>query len=1072
MAAAGYGKTTALRETLPGAVWCADPDPGRLAAGTLAALAAERPQWIVVDDLPPLPAAAGRALLAAAFALPEHTRVVLSTRRPFDAGAGLWRGRGALHEVRPAELALDVDAIADVLAAYGLVGQESDALPARLRDATDGWPALVHLAAETMRASGVPSELRDLAEPGTPLASYVDEEILGPLPARTLRLLRDVAAFAPVAPGLCAALGHPKAHAALAALARTGLLTDPTAPPPRTDRHPPAYPGPHAAPPMTAPCPRPHADPGPTGGWGDRRAVRAGPRVVPLVAAVAARPDRRRAGTAAAWYERHGPPLSAARAHHDAGDPARTAAVLDAHGAAILGAGGARDIVELTGDLPLSPRLTLLRGDALRTAGDIGRARRAYACAADALGPDDPGVAWRTGLVHYLRHETHEALAAFGKARVDPPDVSTVDGALVLAWTAVARLPHGDTATALDEAFRAVAAAEATGDDRTQATAHTALALCLALTGDPAGADRHHAQALHIAERAGDRLLVARIQVNRTFRLLRDARYPEALGTARLAVAAAASAGHANLHAIARCNEASALSRLGRHDEATRRFDGVMRAFHRLGSRRVAFPLVHIADLHARRGFPQQARTAYQEAVRVARDSGDDQALALALAGLARTLAVEEPEAAAVHAEEAMRRAGRDARVPALLGRGWVAAHAGDRRAATADADLAAALARELRERAGLAEALELRAAVTPDPASARAALAEALAIWRDGGAPVDADRVLVALGGLPGAGTDERLDALLAARRLAAAHPPAAAPRAGDDAAAPPAGPDGATAHPARVATGRAAPPRTPLHAIAPFHVHRRPLSIRTLGQFEVLLDGRPVPASAWQSRKARDLLRILVARRGRPIPRPELAELLWPDDDPARTGHRLSVLLSIVRTVLDPQKRCDQYVVADAAGVALDVGRLHVDVEDFLADVRHAARLRERGADADARALLTAALRGYADDPFADEPYADWTRPLREEGRAAYLRALRTLADLGRAAGDVEDALHHLGRILERDPYDEPAHRATVATLTAGGRHGEARRAFARWAAAMREIGVRPPPEDVLVRSRPRTR
>src|SRR3712207_7466618 len=57
------------------------------------------------------------------------------------------------------------------------------------------------------------------------------------------------------------------------------------------------------------------------------------------------------------------------------------------------------------------------------------------------------------------------------------------------------------------------------------------------------------------------------------------------------------------------------------------------------------------------------------------------------------------------------------------------------------------------------------------------------------------------------------------------------------------------------------------------------------------VLVGARPVPLTAWRSRQARSLLKILVARRGRPVPRTELCELLWPDDDPQRTAHRLSV-------------------------------------------------------------------------------------------------------------------------------------------------------------------------------------
>lgn len=66
----------------------------------------------------------------------------------------------------------------------------------------------------------------------------------------------------------------------------------------------------------------------------------------------------------------------------------------------------------------------------------------------------------------------------------------------------------------------------------------------------------------------------------------------------------------------------------------------------------------------------------------------------------------------------------------------------------------------------------------------------------------------------------------------------------------------------------------------------------------------GTVVPASAWQSRKARDLLKVLMCRRGRPIHREQLMELLWPDEDPKRTSNRLSVALSTVRAVLDPER------------------------------------------------------------------------------------------------------------------------------------------------------------------------
>ncbi len=128
--------------------------------------------------------------------------------------------------------------------------------------------------------------------------------------------------------------------------------------------------------------------------------------------------------------------------------------------------------------------------------------------------------------------------------------------------------------------------------------------------------------------------------------------------------------------------------------------------------------------------------------------------------------------------------------------------------------------------------------------------------------------------------------------------------------------------------------------------------------------------------------------------MPRGELCELLWPDDDPSRTGHRLSVLLSIVRGVLDPDRvfASDHFLVTDAASVALDVTHLRVDVMEFLGAVTHGRRLLARGARAEARTILAAAVRDYRADVFSDEPYADWASALREQARAA---ALRMLAD-----------------------------------------------------------------------------
>lgn len=972
VAAAGYGKTTAMRAALPaGRVhWCSGLAELPAAAGE------SEPDWIVLDDVPRLSPDQTRRLLTSIAELPDSVRIAVLARWPLAAPVSGWRGRGLLAEIDPADLALTPAAVSATLARdHGL---DDPVLARQVHQATAGWPALVHLTGQALIDGAA---MTAVAAPGTPLASYVEEEVLGPLPATVVRLVRQLSELAPVSASLCRAIGHQGADAALDLLTRTGVIQ--------------------------------------------------GNRLVPVVAQVARRTRRsaaadRRHRLAAAWYEDHGPPIAAALTYQRIGELADCARILTARGDEMVVCGAAAQVIELVRALPdalVDRRLQLLLGEALCVDGQAPAALGvldALAAGADRL---EAALAWRMGMVHYLRGEPQTALDTYARA-ADLDAGSTVDAALLLSWSATAHWMLGAADDGLDCARRACEQAAAAQSPRALAAAHVALALCLTLAGDLAGADEHYAHALRYADAAGDVVQLTRIHLNRSHHLLAEARYPEAVRLAGLAAELAEATGPPGILAIALCNEAEALTRLGRYDEAVERLERVVSLTQRTGSRRVAGALHVLGEVHRRRGAFQQARGVYEEAVRIARDGGERQALVPALAGLARLLAAEDPAAARVLAKEAMDGAVGSGVVPALIAGGWVELARGRPDDAARLAGEAVGRARRRREPSWLAEALELQARLEGDTGKARTALTEAYDIWRTGGACHDADRLLVALGSLPVATTDQRLEAKLAVERLTAA---------------------GVAGAGMIDATGN--------------HVTAGGVVVRVLGRFEVFVDERAVPASEWQSRKARDLVRILVARRGRPVPRSELSELLWPDDDSARTAHRLSVLLSIVRTVSGKD-----VLAIDAASVALDLTQVRVDVEDFLADVAHGIRLRDCGATAAARSLLAAAEQSYLGDAFGDDPYDDWAVALREEARGAYLRTLRALVELDRAAGDTEQAASYLRRLLQNDPYDEAAHRLLVEVLVAGGRHGEARRAFDRYTQAMAGIGVRPPDETVL--------
>jgi DNA-binding SARP family transcriptional activator len=324
---------------------------------------------------------------------------------------------------------------------------------------------------------------------------------------------------------------------------------------------------------------------------------------------------------------------------------------------------------------------------------------------------------------------------------------------------------------------------------------------------------------------------------------------------------------------------------------------------------------------------------------------------------------------------------------------------------------------------------MELQAAASADPGVQTARLEEAVSIWREIGNRLGRARAELALALVVGEGqtgpAGKRAEAELTALGV----------------------------HVDTTAAGL-------LGSLA--RQERASVSIQTLGTFLVFRGGRAVPSSEWRSRKARALLKILVARRGRPTQREFLMEALWPDEDPEKLANRLSVALTTVRTVLDPAHRNDpdHFIAGDGDTVALNAARLSIDVDRFLADGRAALDLLRAGREEEASPILARAEATYTGDFLEEDAYEDWSVPTREEARLTYVSVARALARMAAGSGDQEAAVRYYLRILERDAYDEDAHLGVVSSLGGAARHGEARRWYRTYVSKMEELGVEAAP------------
>ncbi|MGH3905910.1 MAG: BTAD domain-containing putative transcriptional regulator [Pseudonocardiaceae bacterium] len=923
---------------------------------------------------------------------PPRLHLVLSsrTRPPFPVER--LRGRGELLELDGAMLALSSGETEDLLA--GVLGDgESGSLARQVHGLTGGWPAATHLTAHWLRRCKPGERVTALAmlhRPVGPLFGYLVEEVFETNDVSLHALLRRVAPLARFTVELCWALGVDIDEAELARLARGGLFVR---------QHP-----------------------------GQQDWFTLGPLVRDFALRWVHPQARQRVlRCAMSWFTDNGHPLDALRCAVALDSPDQIVRFLVDHGQALLAQGNGAELLAAASGLPARLRVDTieqLEAQARLVRGDW---RGALTCLRRAGGDGSgltPALAWRLCWIHYARGGLDEAVAVFDRSRLG--DETTSDEALSLSWAASARWRRGELTQCRSLAHRAMAAATAAMDDAALAAAHHALLLVCSAERDRAGAQTHATAGLAAARRANDVVRTVLIRIHRAGEQVDQGSYTEAVQELDDAVEQAERIGYVPGVAHGRYHRGVAQLRLGRLDEAIADFEASKTACQCIDSRDVALPLLGLAGVYQERGDVALSRAAYTEAVSMAERLGDRRVLVLGLAGLAGVLAGEDPVRAGRLAERAVEGSGHGSdRVIALLAAGWVALTRGAPERAVRLAIDAAEAAGAGWNRAGLAEALELRAAASSDAAGAFATgalprLQEAARIWADIGSRIASARNAVAQLRLAGAAECDLVAAEQGLRAL------------------------GVQAVPA-------------VGLLSAISVPVRAVQVRTLGGFRILRDGRPVRATEWNSKKARDLLKRLISRRGRPTPREVLIEALWPGEDSARCANRLSVALSTVRTMLDPERRYepDHFVRADKHVVAL--ANLRVDVEEFLAA---AARVAGRSPELQVLHELRMAEALYTGDFLEEDPYEDWAVPLREQAKAAYLAVAMKLADAARHLGDEDLAVLCYLRVLERDPYDEEAHLRLTTVLGASGHHGQAQASYRCYTQRMAELGIAPAP------------
>jgi DNA-binding SARP family transcriptional activator len=226
--------------------------------------------------------------------------------------------------------------------------------------------------------------------------------------------------------------------------------------------------------------------------------------------------------------------------------------------------------------------------------------------------------------------------------------------------------------------------------------------------------------------------------------------------------------------------------------------------------------------------------------------------------------------------------------------------------------------------------------------------------------------------------------------------------------------------------------------------------------GPPRLLVDGAPLPASAWRTQRAFQML-VFLSFHPRGASRDDLIDHFWPGRQAAAGRRNFHPTLSYIRSVLPGGnghpilREGEFYRLNPAYALTCDVW----EFERALEEARAARAAGERF-----EALERAA--GLAGAPLLEGLYADWAVALQGRQRDRLEKVLLDLGAAHKRAAEFERALECFRRAAELDEYREATRLSVIECLTRLGNRRAAIAEYEKLKTLLRsQLGVDPLPE-----------
>ena len=235
--------------------------------------------------------------------------------------------------------------------------------------------------------------------------------------------------------------------------------------------------------------------------------------------------------------------------------------------------------------------------------------------------------------------------------------------------------------------------------------------------------------------------------------------------------------------------------------------------------------------------------------------------------------------------------------------------------------------------------------------------------------------------------------------------------------------------------------------------------LIVCMLGSFSLVAGGNPV--ADWSNNKCRALFRYLVFHHHHLTPKEILMEIFWPGASPESARNNLNVALHSIRRAL-PGEKSQAMIIYQSGAYRLNPGlKVWFDVEAFEMYAQAGHQLETAGQVKQAMKAYEAAIWLYRADFLSEEPYEEWTLPIRERLRILYLDTLDQLSLIHFNSGAYTDCITLCQRMLVCDNCREDVHSRLMRCYNRLGQDHLALRQYHICAQILRsELDLNPAP------------